>query len=433
MILPLNNCKITSKYGIVRKDGKIHKGVDFISTSKDTEVKSIRKGTVTFVGYDPTGFGNYVVILQEDGFKALYCHLKKYSVNVSDNVKEGQIIGVEGDTGNSTGVHLHLELREAPYGREDHINVAEYLGINNEIGMVTYIQNYELLEYLGIMDYWRQGYKGQGMTVASIEDLDRAHGKQVADILKQILPEATILTGIKYYKDEIPDNLDGYTCSVDPDFSDKPNRVEKARELYSKGVFMTAAVGNDSYEGCTHFAKYDEWISVGACHLKDGKPKKAVYSSVTEYIDFMSFTYWDTEYGKFNGSSCATPAFQGTSMLVQQFFKENLGRKLTNIELIEFIKDNCEDLETEGHDSKTGYGLFILPKPWEIDFTKYLTKEEEEMPKYNTLEEVPEWGKATIEKLMNLGVLKGNENGELNLSYDFLRTLVIHDRLGLYD
>ena len=120
-------------------------------------------------------------------------------------------------------------------------------------------------------------------------------------------------------------------------------------------------------------------------------------------------------------------------MLVQQLFKENVGRKLTNLELLNFMKDNCEDLETEGHDPKTGHGLFILPKPWEIDFTKYLAKEEEEMPRYNTLEEVPEWGKATIEKLMNLEVLKGNENGELNLSYDLLRTLVIHDRLGLYD
>lgn len=432
MILPLKNCKITSKYGVVRKDGKIHKGVDFISTSKDAKVKAIRKGVVSFVGYDSTGFGNYVVILQEDGFKALYCHLETFNVKDGETVEQGQILGIEGNTGNSTGVHLHLELRKAPYGREDYIDVTEYLGIKNEEGTVNYINNYELLEYLGIMDYWRQGYKGQGITVASYEDLDKTHGKQVADILKQVLPEATILTGIKYFK-EVPDSLDGYTASVDPEFADHANRIEKAKELHSKGVFMTAAVGNDSYESCTRFSKYDEWVSVGACHLKDGKPKRAVYSSVTEFIDFICFTYWETANGMFNGSSCATPALQGTAMLVQQLFKENVRRKLTNLELLNFMKDNCEDLETEGHDPKTGHGLFILPKPWEIDFTKYLTKEEEEMPKYNTLEEVPEWGKATIEKLMNLGVLKGNENGELNLSYDFLRTLVIHDRLGLYD
>ena len=52
---------------------------------------------------------------------------------------------------------------------------------------------------------------------------------------------------------------------------------------------------------------------------------------------------------------------------------------------------------------------------------------------YKTLEDVPNWGKPTIEKLINKNALKGDENGNLNISNDLLRTLVIHDRLGLYD
>ena len=51
---------------------------------------------------------------------------------------------------------------------------------------------------------------------------------------------------------------------------------------------------------------------------------------------------------------------------------------------------------------------------------------------YNKVEEVPEWGKATVNKLINKGILKGNEKG-LDLSYTLLRLLVINDRAGVYD
>ena len=339
MILPLKDCKITSQYGIIRDDNKLHTGIDFISTSKDKNVKAIRSGIVRVTPYDEEGYGNYISIQQEDGFRALYCHLEKVLVKSGDIISEGQVIGIEGDTGNSTGIHLHLELRKAPYNPADHINLAEYLGIKNEVGRVTYIQNYELLEYLGIMDYWRQGYKGKGIVVASIENTETLHGKKVADILKQVLPEATILTDIKYYK-EIPEKLDGYTSSLDASFDDRITRIEKAKEMYSKNVFMTCAVGNENTEDCSHLAKYDNWVSVGACTFNGGKPKKAVYSSVTEYIDVMSLTFWETKYGMFNGSSCSTPALQGMAQLAKQFFRDNIGKILDVQKLFYFVKDN---------------------------------------------------------------------------------------------
>ena len=55
------------------------------------------------------------------------------------------------------------------------------------------------------------------------------------------------------------------------------------------------------------------------------------------------------------------------------------------------------------------------------------------MLRYNKLEEVPEWGKPTVEKLINLELLNGDENGDLDLSRDMLRIFVIEDRAGLYD
>ena len=70
------------------------------------------------------------------------------------------------------------------------------------------------------------------------------------------------------------------------------------------------------------------------------------------------------------GTSFAQPIFSGMMALVQQFFKENIGRKLTEIELYLFVKENCIDIHTEGHDEVSGHGLFILPEPSKIDLSK---------------------------------------------------------------
>ena len=138
MKLPLENAKVTSEYGIVRKDGKLHKGIDLISSTGDRTVRAIADGRVSFCGYDPKGFGRYVSILHNDLHKSLYCHLKSYNVTHGQAIKEGDQIGIEGNTGNSNGVHLHLEIRALPVKTDDHINVAEYLGIENKKGLVEY-------------------------------------------------------------------------------------------------------------------------------------------------------------------------------------------------------------------------------------------------------------------------------------------------------
>lgn len=427
MILPLNNCKVTSKYGIVRKDGKIHKGVDLISTSGDRNVKAIRKGIVSFSGYDATGFGNYVVILQEDGYKALYCHLKSYNVKVNEAIKEGQVIGVEGTSGNSTGVHLHLELRKAPYGRDDYIDVAEYLYIKNENGVVTYKDNYQILEYLGILDYWRLGYKGQGVTIASRESETSDHGGKVAELLRFLVPESNILVK-EDYKDEIND-FDIYTTSLSFESDELARNVDKAKQLYNKDKFLVCAVGNYSSDRQSHISKNNYFQSIGACTLKNGKPKRESYSSITEDIDFMCLTNFKLSDGIFNGTSCAGPAFASMVDYIQCAMSDKFNKMLTNKEMLALIKQNLIDLEEKGHDSKTGHGLFILPKPWNLNYTY----EEEEEVRYQKIEEIPEWGKPTVEKLMKLELLKGDENGNLDLSHDMLRIFVIEDRAGLYD
>ena len=71
------------------------------------------------------------------------------------------------------------------------------------------------------------------------------------------------------------------------------------------------------------------------------------------------------------------------------------------------------------------------PELWE-QFLDMLKEGDEEMTIYKTYEDCPEWAKPTVSKLVRLGLLKGDEQGILNLEHNALRNLVINDRMGLY-
>ena len=87
-----------------------HTGLDLV-TPAGTPVKAADDGIVILVGSGSTGYGNYVVLEHQGGLTTLYGHLQKAVVKVGDRVDQGQPIGLEGSTGNSTGAHLHFELR----------------------------------------------------------------------------------------------------------------------------------------------------------------------------------------------------------------------------------------------------------------------------------------------------------------------------------
>lgn len=87
-----------------------HNGLD-IADQAGTPIVAIADGVVAFVGAD-TSYGNYVRIFHAQlGFHSFYAHLKSYQVSIGQNVKRGQQIALMGSTGNSTGNHLHLEIR----------------------------------------------------------------------------------------------------------------------------------------------------------------------------------------------------------------------------------------------------------------------------------------------------------------------------------
>jgi murein DD-endopeptidase MepM/ murein hydrolase activator NlpD len=67
-------------------------------------------GVIVSTGYEG-GYGNRTVIRHEDGTETWYCHQSAYAVSVGQKVRAGEVIGAVGATGNTTGPHLHLEVR----------------------------------------------------------------------------------------------------------------------------------------------------------------------------------------------------------------------------------------------------------------------------------------------------------------------------------
>lgn len=103
---PLEDAKLISPFGGKRPN---HKGSDLKTKAKD-KVRAAFRGIVTFSG-EMSGYGNVVFIHHETGLETRYAHNSKNLVKKGDKVKPGDIIALEGQTGNATTPHVHFETR----------------------------------------------------------------------------------------------------------------------------------------------------------------------------------------------------------------------------------------------------------------------------------------------------------------------------------
>ena len=110
-VFPLSgqSCYISSDFGYREFDGSFHNGTDY-AADEGTEVYCAADGVVTFAGWDDTGYGNYVVVTHENGYKTGYAHLSSIYAEEGKKISAGDIIGGVGSTGYSTGNHLHLNV-----------------------------------------------------------------------------------------------------------------------------------------------------------------------------------------------------------------------------------------------------------------------------------------------------------------------------------
>ena len=126
-VYPLDSfTRITSKYGPRRR--RMHKGIDLDLVTGDT-IRSVFSGRVRIVAFDRRGYGKYIVIRHPNGLETVYGHLSRQIIKENDYVKAGTVIGLGGNTGRSTGSHLHFETRFL--GQP--INPAEIIDFKNEV------------------------------------------------------------------------------------------------------------------------------------------------------------------------------------------------------------------------------------------------------------------------------------------------------------
>lgn len=108
--MPTPSHMVTSHFGYRPTFRRYHKGLDIKVYTGDTIVAAF-EGKVRIVGYEASGYGNYVVIRHKNGLETIYGHLSKSIAQIGEVVKAGQLIGLGGNTGRSFGSHLHFETR----------------------------------------------------------------------------------------------------------------------------------------------------------------------------------------------------------------------------------------------------------------------------------------------------------------------------------
>lgn len=141
IFMPIKNkITITSPFGIrkhpINGTKNMHNGIDIRANYE--EVMAVLDGVVVAAGWDSKGGGNFIKINHFDRFETSYLHLHEAYYQTGEIVKAGYVIGVSGNTGSSTGPHLHFSVKE--WGK--HINPINFLNdiikVNNLI-----VMNYE--------------------------------------------------------------------------------------------------------------------------------------------------------------------------------------------------------------------------------------------------------------------------------------------------
>lgn len=132
---PLEAPRITSSFGNrvhpVTGVYKLHNGVDF-GAKTGTPILAPQSGKVIKKYSNSTG-GNQLIVQHKNGYTTGYAHLDSYAVNLGDTVKNGQLLGYVGNTGASTGSHLHFTLKKD----------GEYLNPEDELKERTFLVKYK--------------------------------------------------------------------------------------------------------------------------------------------------------------------------------------------------------------------------------------------------------------------------------------------------
>lgn len=108
--MPIKHRVVNSHYGYRKQFGRNHRGVDLKANIGDT-VYAAFTGKVRLTKFERNGYGFYIIVRHDNGLETYYAHLSKFLVKENQYVKAGTPIALSGNTGRSTGPHLHFETR----------------------------------------------------------------------------------------------------------------------------------------------------------------------------------------------------------------------------------------------------------------------------------------------------------------------------------
>jgi murein DD-endopeptidase MepM/ murein hydrolase activator NlpD len=111
----------------------IHKGMDISTYRSGDPIVATADGQVVTIDFDAEGFGNYIIIKHKHGYYTRYAHLQKTAARIGQRVQQGEVIGYIGNTGLSTGPHLHYEVHIG----SDVVDPYKYINIRSTIARTT--------------------------------------------------------------------------------------------------------------------------------------------------------------------------------------------------------------------------------------------------------------------------------------------------------
>lgn len=159
-VFPFAGQRITSLFGYRPKFGRMHKGIDLAMEVGDT-VRVPLPGTVRKVSYEARGYGHYVTVVHDNGMETRYAHLSHTLVTPGQRLDANQPIAISGNSGNSTGPHLHFETR--------------YLGTAiNPADVFSFTANYGGVQFPSDSGGMNSSYSGAGYRGSA--DSRPAHG-----------------------------------------------------------------------------------------------------------------------------------------------------------------------------------------------------------------------------------------------------------------
>lgn len=180
--MPTDNKVVTSNFG--PRWGRQHKGIDVKVYIGDT-IRAAFDGKIRIVRYEARGYGKYVVIRHNNGLETIYGHMSAWLVKENDEVRAGDPIGLGGNTGRSTGSHLHFETR--------------LCGVALNPALMFDFRNQDVVD-----DYYmfhRNSYERESLAANKVRGVQGKHYGDTEDVeLATAAPEAQYAKDVHFHK-----------------------------------------------------------------------------------------------------------------------------------------------------------------------------------------------------------------------------------------